>query len=265
MSQRIGHLWGRTDLVDGLPVHSLMSLDPVPEGAPRVVLVHGLVVSSRYMVPTAQALSPFCRVYAPDLPGFGKSAKPPRALDIPELADFVANWMQVVGLGRASFLANSIGCQIVAELAVRYPERVERAVFVGPTVDPAARNLAEQAARWLVDHTREPLSLMPILLGDFLAAGLRRTIRTIQFMLRDRIEDKLPHIHSPTMVVRGVLDPIVPQSWAEEATRLLPHGQLVVIQDTPHIVNYAAPDELARVVQPFLLQGREQTSRAQSA
>lgn len=265
MSQRIENLWDRIDLVDETPVHSLMSLDPVPESAPRVVLVHGLTLSSRYMVPTALCLSPFCRVHAPDLPGFGKSAKPHRVLDISELADALAGWVRVVGLRQAAFIANSMGCQIVADLAVRYPELVERAVFVGPTVDPKARGLIQQAARWLVDSTREPLSLMPILVGDYISAGLRRTLRTVQFMLRDRIEDKLPHVYAPTMVVRGSRDPIVSQDWAEKAVRLLPHGQLAVIQGAPHTVNYAAPGELVRVVQPFLLQGREWTGRALSA
>jgi hypothetical protein len=39
-----------------------------------VVLVHGLVISSRYMVPTALELAPLCPVYAVDLPGYGDSA-----------------------------------------------------------------------------------------------------------------------------------------------------------------------------------------------
>jgi pimeloyl-ACP methyl ester carboxylesterase len=37
-------------------------------------LVHGLVISSRYMVPTAVALAPLCTVAAIDLPGYGDSA-----------------------------------------------------------------------------------------------------------------------------------------------------------------------------------------------
>src|SRR4051812_29858976 len=48
-----------------------------PPGRPPVVLVHGLVISSRYMVPLARALAPDFPVYAPDLPGFGESGGPP--------------------------------------------------------------------------------------------------------------------------------------------------------------------------------------------
>ncbi len=43
---------------------------------PPVVLVHGMVISSRYMVPTALELAPLCPVYAVDLPGYGDSVKP---------------------------------------------------------------------------------------------------------------------------------------------------------------------------------------------
>jgi 2-hydroxy-6-oxonona-2,4-dienedioate hydrolase len=45
---------------------------------PPVVLVHGLVVSSRYMVPLAEVLARWFDVYAPDLAGFGRSEKPSR-------------------------------------------------------------------------------------------------------------------------------------------------------------------------------------------
>ncbi len=45
---------------------------PTPHTDP-VVLVHGLGVSSRYMLPTLALLAPRYRVFAPDLPGFGHS------------------------------------------------------------------------------------------------------------------------------------------------------------------------------------------------
>jgi pimeloyl-ACP methyl ester carboxylesterase len=47
-----------------------------PGSRPPVVLIHGLVISSRYMVPTAAELAPLVRVYAVDLPGYGDSVKP---------------------------------------------------------------------------------------------------------------------------------------------------------------------------------------------
>ena len=72
-----------------------------------MVLVHGLGVSSRYMLPTLALLAPRARVFAPDLPGFGHSTKPPHTLSLAELADSLADWMSATGLDRAVLLGNS--------------------------------------------------------------------------------------------------------------------------------------------------------------
>ncbi|MDP9476918.1 MAG: alpha/beta hydrolase [Actinomycetota bacterium] len=242
-------------MVDGLRVHARVSVDPVPEGSPAVVLVHGLVVSSRYMIPTAQKLAPHHEVCVPDLPGFGRSGKPPSVLDVAGLSDSLAAWMETVGLGSAVLVGNSVGCQVVADLALRHPERVERAVLQGPTMDPEARTTLRQAARLALDGTREPPSLLPVMLLDYASAGLRRSFATFRYALRDPIEEKLPRIQAPTLVVRGERDPIVPQRWAERAARLLPEGRLVVVPGAAHTMNYAAPSELARVVREFLGEG----------
>jgi len=104
---------------------------------------------------------------------------------------------------------------------------------------------------------------MAVLLRDLRDLGPRRAIAMIQIGLQDQIEVKLPRIVAPTLVVRGTHDAIVPQRWAEEATRLLPRGRLAVIPGAPHTVVYDAPQELARVVLPFLSgdrQGRKSTA-----
>jgi 2-hydroxy-6-oxonona-2,4-dienedioate hydrolase len=217
-----------------------------------VVLVHGLVVSSRYMVPAAERLAPHRRVFAPDLPGFGWSEKRPRVLDVAGLSDALSAWMGEVGLERAALVGNSFGCQIIADLAVRHPGRVERAVLQGPTMDPLGRSVPRQVGRFLIDTSREPLSLLAIELLDYLSAGTRRLWRTFRYALEDRIEEKLPHMRVPTLVVLGSRDAIVPQRWAEEVARSLPMGRLVVIPGSAHAMNYSSPLELTRVVLPFL-------------
>jgi pimeloyl-ACP methyl ester carboxylesterase len=227
-----------------------------------VVLVHGLGVSSRYFVPTALSLAPSYHVYAPDLPGFGRSDKPPWVLDLPELADILAAWMETVGLERAALIGNSMGCQTVANLAIRHPERIERAVLVGPSMDRRGRNGLEQFRRALADLPREPASQWLTVARDYLAAGPLRVARTLRHALRDRIEDQLPRVRVPVLVVRGARDPIAPQRWAEEVTRLLPRGRLVVIPGAAHTVNYSAPEALTAVVRPFLDEAGEPPSAA---
>src|SRR3954454_10274325 len=120
-------------LVDGLPVFARISVDRAPPTAPVVVMVHGLIVSSRYMIPTAKLLDPYCRVFIPDLPGYGHSAEPPRHLDVPGLADALAGWMRAMRLPRAVLLGNSFGCQIVVDLDVFHRRIVELVTLVRPT------------------------------------------------------------------------------------------------------------------------------------
>lgn len=221
--------------------------DPVP-----VVMVHGMVVSSRYMIPSAELLAYRHPVYVPDLPGFGRSEGPDRVPDVSGLADLLAEWMGVTGVGQAALLGNSFGCQIAAELASRRPEMVERLVLQGPTTDPRGRTAARVILRWLRDAPRESPSQGPLMIQDYRDAGFQRAFDVFRHMLTDHIEEKLPRIQAPALVVRGSRDPIVPQRWAEEVASLLPHGRLVVIPGAAHTINYSAPLELSRVTLPFL-------------
>ena len=141
LAGRVGSLESRWIEVDGLRMHVRASTRPVPAARPPVVLVHGYGVAGRYMVPLAEHLAPDFHVHIPDLPGFGRSNKPAKVLAIPDLADALAAWMAEAGLGRAALVGNSLGCQILAEFALRHGERVACLVLQGPTADPAARTV----------------------------------------------------------------------------------------------------------------------------
>jgi 2-hydroxy-6-oxonona-2,4-dienedioate hydrolase len=242
-------------------MHARVITNGAPPSSPSIVLVHGLGVSSRYMMPTALRLYTHARIFAPDLPGFGLSRRPLRALSIPELADALAAWMQANGLERSILVGNSLGAQIIVDFAVRYPERVAQTVLIAPTIDPRARKLVRQLARLLLDALREPLRLLPIAITDYMRAGLARGLRTLRHALVDRIEDKLPLMRAKTLVVRGERDPIVPQDWMEDASRLLPDARLVVIARAAHAVNYNAPDALVREVLQFLNEPEKETMK----
>jgi len=99
-----------------------------------------MVISSRYMVPTALELTPLCPVYAVDLPCYGDSVKPHSILDLPELADALAAWMDAMRFPAAHLVANSFGCQVLAEFVLRHAHRMDRLVFQGPTVKTTDRS-----------------------------------------------------------------------------------------------------------------------------
>jgi 2-hydroxy-6-oxonona-2,4-dienedioate hydrolase len=147
--------------VDGLRVHYRASERVATGGRPVVILVHGLIVSGRYMVPTLKQLTRHYRVYAPDLPGFGKSESPPAVLGIPGLSGALSAWMDAVGLKGATLIGNSMGCQVIAHLAARRPELVEQIVLQAPTMDPHGRSVRRHVARFLLDVPREPRPSRP--------------------------------------------------------------------------------------------------------
>jgi pimeloyl-ACP methyl ester carboxylesterase len=245
--------------VNGVRLHHRQSLDR-PAAAVALVFVHGLAVSHRYLMPTARRLAPHHPVYLPDLPGFGLSAEPGRNLGVAEHADHLAGWLDAVALDQVVLVGHSFGCQVAVDLAARHPGRVRSVVLASPTTDAAARSASRQLWRWLRDVPREDLRQAAILLRDVRDAGPRRVAATFRASLRDQLEAKLPRVSVPVLVVRGSVDPVVPQRWAEAVARLAPLGELAVIPGAPHNLNYRAADQLARVVHAFL--GTSATARS---
>jgi 2-hydroxy-6-oxonona-2,4-dienedioate hydrolase len=253
--ERVGKekIESRWTTIGDLRIHAHVSAGPssVADDV-TVVLVHGLAVPGLYMLPTAERLAPFYRVLVPDLPGFGRSDKPAETLNVMELAGALGAWMEAENCGRAILIGNSLGCQVIVELATRFPQLVAGLVLTGPTVDPAGRTLMEQFKRLLIDATRERPSLLLIQLRGLFAAGLKRVWQTSKYALAYHLEERLPFIRAPALVVCGERDPLVPQAWAEQVARLLPNGRLAIIPGAPHALNYSAPDELAGLIREFI-------------
>ncbi|MDP2310811.1 MAG: alpha/beta fold hydrolase [Pseudomonadota bacterium] len=219
---------------------------------PVLVFVHGIGVSSRYFVPLMQELAGSFRCVAPDLPGYGHSPGPKLALDVPGLADALAAFLDVLGIPPANvtLVANSLGCQVIAALAERDPERTAPLVLIAPTLDPATRDHFWRSV--LRASIREPLSLLPILLVDYLRFGLRRFIATSRHALADDIALRLPKIRVPVLVIEGGRDRIVTVPWATHLARLLPRGQFALVADAAHAVHYSRPAVVAGLIRTFL-------------
>ena len=185
------------------------------EGRP-VVLLHGYGVSGTYMLPLARLLAPSFSVFVPDLPGFGRSEQPPTPLGIADLASALADLLDAAGLQCPAFVANSMGCQVVTELAVRRPGRVGPIVLIGPTVDPQRRTARRQLLDGLRDAAREPGSLLARTACDDVRFGVAALLATARSALADRIEERLPLIKQPALVVRGERDGFVGADVGED-------------------------------------------------
>lgn len=233
----------------GGPVHAVVV---GPPGAPAVVGVPGLACSHHYFLPFARALAPEARTAVVELPGFGLSPGPPRALDVPGLARSLAAWLDATGRGGAVLVANSLGCSVVVELAAHAPELMGAVLLVGPAFDPRARTPVHQAARLLRDGLREA-QIAPRLLYDWtVRAGARRVLDTFRHGLDHRIEDVAPLVPGPAVVVVGEHDPLAPRDWAERLTAALPHGRLVEVSGYAHALTTTTPETLAGLTRPHL-------------
>lgn len=97
-----------------------------------VVLLHGLGASSyswRFALPE---LAKHYEVFAPDLPGFGRSDKPwDFDYSIHGLHTWVLSFMDRLGVGRARFAGNSMGGVLSLWTAMETPARVERMALLG--------------------------------------------------------------------------------------------------------------------------------------
>jgi pimeloyl-ACP methyl ester carboxylesterase len=197
------------------------------------VLLHGLAVSHRYLMPTAAALSGG-PVHVPDLPGFGLSAKPREVYDVERHCAVVAAWMDAEGLTGAYVLGNSFGCQVAVELAVRRPDLVAALVLVGPTVDPAAPTSFGQVRRWTADLLAEDPHEVRIIARDVRDAGPRRILATLRHSVRHRIDRRLPLVQAPVLFLRGERDPIAPPSWLRQAAGLTPEAATGIVPGAAH-------------------------------
>jgi 2-hydroxy-6-oxonona-2,4-dienedioate hydrolase len=244
----------RRDALPGGEVASRSWLPEPPTVRRTAVLVHGLVVSSRYHAPLGRHLARHRPVHAPDLPGFGLSDRPEHTLDTRQLGRSLAEWMDARGLADVALIANSYGCQIATETTLARPDLVGRLVLLGPTIDRHARRLPEQLRRWREEQKTQSPALRRILMRDYLRAGAPRAIATFRHALADRMEERLPLLDVPTLVCRGSRDPIVSQRWAAEVAELLPDGQLAVLPGATHAVNHEMPLQTARTIEYFLHQ-----------
>jgi len=211
----------------------------------RLVLLHGIGVGPDSMRPLAREL-PRHDVVVPALPGWRGNKTTRRTLDLVELGPWLAQLLP------GAIVANSMGCQVAVELAIRRPELVESLVLIGPTLDPYLRPWHRRVPGFAVDCMREPPSLWWIIARDYAAMGPRRFVGTARYARAHHVERRLPFVRTPTLVLRGARDGIVSQRWCEEAAALLPDGRLRVIPGHAHAVHYTAPSVVAQEVEQHL-------------
>jgi pimeloyl-ACP methyl ester carboxylesterase len=115
--------------VDGLALHYV-----VQGRGPAVILLHGLGGFAESWRHNIDALATRATVYAIDLPGFGRSAKPRTLYRLSYFARAVHGFMQALGIAQASLVGHSLGGSVAVTYALTHPTRVERLALLAGLV-----------------------------------------------------------------------------------------------------------------------------------
>lgn len=209
-----------------------------------LVLVHGLAGSLRWWSRLLGPLAAHRRVFAVDLP------RPTRVLPPAHLSLWLARWFDAVGLEQADVVGHSLGGTVAARLALSRPDVARRLVLVAPAGIPCGRGLLQRVlgvAGALYD-LRDDLALIA---GDALRARPLGLARAVAFVSRCDLRDELGAVRTPTLLVWGARDRVVPNGVAEEWHRLIPRSRIVSVPGG-HVPILEAPREVAESILTFL-------------
>ena len=264
----------------------LFCYDAGERGAPGMVLVHGLGDEADTWRRVLPSLAGHHRVVAPDLPGFGRSPRAPRAHLTPRyLVNILKELMQLLGMSRAVLVGSSLGAALCQLLALADPHLVSRLILVDGGLLERAR-LDAGMLFGLVPGVGE--GRYRRLAGDLDAAyaSLRPYYANLEALpaaerdfLRDRVGERVASpsqmrayfslfrgfvlwilfrgrfltrrarkLDIPTLYVWGAQDHIAPVETARATQAKHPGARLAIIPDAGHLPHQETPPEFLRII-----------------
>ena len=257
----------------------LVHVEMAGEGPP-LVLVHGFGGSTYSWRLVMPRLAESFRVIAVDLNGFGYTQRPAdRARYTREAqGELIVAVMEALGYESAHVMGHSYGGGISLWLAWKHPGRVRSLVLVdssAPTYSYDRRSRAASfrpfTAFFLRSWMLRPSTVRKALLRSFHDDSLVTPELVQAYWERIRIEgvidayygltvpvrgpvDRvvLEEIRTPTFIVWGSEDPVISVESGRQAAARMPNAEFVVLDETGHIPMEERPEELLRLVLPFL-------------
>jgi pimeloyl-ACP methyl ester carboxylesterase len=252
---------------------------------PPVVFIHGLSGSWQNWLEQLPVFAREHRVIAFDLPGFGSSEMPADKITISGYGRFVDALLDELGIAGAAIVGNSMGGFIGIEVAIQFPERVERLVLVSAAglsieylrneraiaVLNAIENRLAAYTGWVASRSdalarrpgarrmifgivahRPDLLPAPLVAEQVRGSGKPGFVPALDALTDYPIRDRLGEIACPVLIVWGSEDKLVPARDADEFARLIPNSRKVVWPETGHVAMLERPEAFNALLEAFL-------------
>lgn len=254
---------------------------------PPVVLIHGMINSSRHWRQVALQLADSYTVIAPDLIGHGDSPTPRGDYSLGAHAAAIRDLLTAIGIERATIAGHSLGGGVAMQFFYQFPQRTERMILIssgglGREVSPALRGaalpgsgalLALAANRTVVAgmdfagaciskvsrQTGKNVRTVARALRPLTRPGSRRAFReTLRAVIDSRGQkvsatDRLYLLEAvPTLIVWGERDHTIPIQHGQATHEAVPHSRFETLPRAAHFPNLEDPDGLAGVLHDFL-------------
>jgi len=246
-------------------------------GAP-VLMLHGsgpgvsALANWQNNIPT---LAQRFRVLAPDIVGFGATERPADIIySLRTWTDHVWAFLDAHEIDRVAVVGNSLGGRIALQMATDHPDRISRMVLMGapgvgmvPTDGLKALRAYQPSREAMRDLLRNYFAVDPELITDELvetryaasiADGAHETYRAMFFDAKHAgsqlgiTEDEVRAIATPTLLVHGREDKVVPLSVSITMLDLLPNADLHVFSRCGHWTQIERGAEFSALVSDFL-------------
>jgi pimeloyl-ACP methyl ester carboxylesterase len=240
---------------------------------PSLVLLHGWPLDGREWNRQLDGLSDEYRVVVWDAPGAGRSSDPPETSRLSDWADWLAEFIDALDLGRSHVAGLSWGGGLALELYQRHPAVVRTLILVSAyagwagslpadvveeRVELMRRNSRLPPDRWAPGLIRTLLADgAPPELADELAAMISEfhpaaTRTALRAFAEADLRNVLPRIDVPTLLLCGERDMRAPREvWGPLHSRI-PNSKLVVIREIGHMVDMEAPERCTAEIRGFL-------------
>jgi len=235
---------------------------------PAVLIVHGIGGHKEDWKGVMAALAREHTVYAVDMLGFGGSSKDLPEITVASQAEALAALLRQEGIKQVTLIGNSVGGWVTATFAARHPEQVDRlilvdaagfkAMFEAPSPVNFNPGTADEMQNLLRHVLASPWAHTPDFAAQALkahqASGDAAAFETVFKGLYGsaRLEDLMPLIKAPTLVIWGREDGLFPLGVADLISGSITGARKTVLDGASHFPQVDQPEAFIGAVQEFL-------------